>query len=572
MPTLQISTGEKNFDVTLSAEGVVCAGRQRGNDIVLEDKLASRRHCEFRIQDGLVVLKDLGSHNGTYVGPNRVSEAILSFGDTARIGTSTIRVMPDEADIDDTDALPTADVVVDDKPDLTDATHPAVTALATRVIGTGPLTRQLAPLMTKCMNGPPVASAPKSVNHIRLLDKTLKSLSVEDDKDSKPAAALLAFRQLLFAAFRARATDLHIDPKGELYQLRFRIDGLLHTVGEITPKMGATVLNVIKVLCHADIAKKQLVQEGNFAAELPDRRVDFRISLTPSTHGQKLALRFLDKQTVPDRFEELGMELRATAELKRILSQDSGMVIVSGPTGSGKTTTLYTALRGIDAKTRNIVTIEDPVEYQLEDTTQISIDIKNNMTFATVLGTVMRQDPDVILVGEIRDQGTAQMAMQAAMTGHLVLTTVHARDSVSTIFRLLDLGIEPFMVANSVTMTIAQRLVRRLCDNCRKPYRPEPKTIVSLGLEGRQIDKFYHHIGCAHCMDTGYRGRLAVYEMLSFSPQLRDVIMTKPTIREIRNAAGEWMFRTLRGSALGRVIEGQTTVEEVDRVAAEHTL
>ena len=248
------------------------------------------------------------------------------------------------------------------------------------------------------------------------------------------------------------------------------------------------------------------------------------------------------------------------------------MIIVAGPTGSGKTTTLYTALRTIDAEKRNIVTIEDPVEYNLDNTTQISIDPRHDLTFSTVLATVMRQDPDVILVGEIRDMETAKMAMQAAMTGHLVLTTVHARDSVGTIFRLLDLGVEPYLVANAVSMTIAQRLVRALCPNCKRGYRPDAKQIVALGLEGRQFDRFYDAVGCAQCMKTGYRGRLALFEMLTFGPQLRDVIMTRPTIKDIRGAAGEWMFRTLRQSGMAKVMDGLTTVDEVERVTAADSI
>ncbi|MCK6483904.1 MAG: Flp pilus assembly complex ATPase component TadA [Phycisphaerae bacterium] len=567
MPIIEVTAGGQKQRFTLG-DAPLSVGRMQGNDVVIEDALASRRHCTFTLKDGIVVLKDLSSHNGTYIGPNKVSEAILSFGDVVRIGKTTMRLLPDEVD-QDAPSLPTADIVLDEAQTrtVTKQAHPAVTALATKVIGTGPLTRQLAPLMQACISAPPVPGCPRSIDELGLLDRQSRPLRIDAQKQAKPAEALMAFRQLLYAAFRSRATDLHIEPKAEAYQLRFRIDGLLHSVGEISPKMGATVLNVVKVLCQADIAKKAIVQEGSFAIELPERRVDMRVSLTPSTHGQKLALRFLDKATVPDRFDELGMEPAAVAEIRRICAQDAGMVIVAGPTGSGKTTTLYTALKTIDANTRNIVTIEDPVEYRLENTTQISIDPKHELTFATVLATVMRQDPDVILVGEIRDQETAQMAMQAAMTGHLVLTTVHARDSVSTIFRLLDLGVEPFLCANAVSMTISQRLVRRLCTKCKRPFRPDARSIVALGLEGRQIEKFYAAVGCPQCMNTGYHGRLALFEMLTFTPQLRDVILTKPTIREIRAASGEWMFRTLRGSGLNKVIEGHTTVDEVERVA-----
>jgi general secretion pathway protein E len=294
--------------------------------------------------------------------------------------------------------------------------------------------------------------------------------------------------------------------------------------------------------------------------------VDFRVNLTPSVHGQKLALRFLDKATVPTQFENLGMDLDSVAELSRVCRQDAGMVILAGPTGCGKTTTLYTALQTIDVETRNIVTIEDPVEYELVGTTQISIDPRHDLTFSSVLSSVLRQDPDVILVGEIRDHETAKMAMQAATTGHLVLTTLHARDTVGTVFRLLDLGVEAFLIANSVTMCISQRLVRVLCPDCKRPYSPDAEMIRRMKLEGRPHGSFYAPVGCKKCMGIGYRGRMALFEVLMFNAQVRDVILTAPTISEIRRAAGEWMFQTLTESGYRKIIEGITTIQEIDRV------
>ncbi|MFQ5412477.1 MAG: GspE/PulE family protein, partial [Phycisphaerae bacterium] len=358
-----------------------------------------------------------------------------------------------------------------------------------------------------------------------------------------------------------------VEPKGDTFTLRFRIDGLMHNVGAITTRMGISILNVIKILCEVDIAKKSIVQEGNFAVELISRRVDFRVNLTPTVHGQKLALRILDKGAVPDQFDELGMAEGVAREFNRICSQDAGMVILAGPTGSGKTTTLYTALKSISAETRNIVTIEDPVEYELAGTTQISIDPRHDLTFASALGSVLRQDPDVILVGEIRDQETARIAMQAATTGHLVLTTLHARDTVGTIFRLLDLGVEPFLIASAVTMCLSQRLVRTLCDNCKRPYRPDARQIRQMGLEGRTYGQFYDSVGCQRCMNVGFQGRSALFEILLFNAQLRDVILTQPTISDIRKAAGEWMFETLTECGYRKVIDGTTTLKEIDRVS-----
>ncbi|MFH1419042.1 MAG: ATPase, T2SS/T4P/T4SS family [Planctomycetota bacterium] len=572
MPKLEIKT--KGSKKTIAFKGSrLTIGRQSDNDIVLEDRVASRRHCVLEQVGGGFKLIDLKSHNGTWLGENRILEAPLEFGEAFRIGGTYIRLLPDEASRAAAKSLPVAEIIVEEevieeRPRPSSRPVDVADRLTARSMVAGPLSKQLAPLMEACIKVPVPEGAPQVAGDVRLLNRKSEPISIERGAKSRPAEALLAFRQLLLAAFRARSTDIHIEPKSDVFALRLRIDGLLHPVGEVTKKMGVAILNVIKVLCELDIAKRSIVQEGGFAVELPSRRVDFRISFTPTVHGQKLALRFLDKGAVPDQFENLGMDLDAVAELTRICEQDAGMIILSGPTGSGKTTTLYTALKTINAETRNIVTIEDPVEYDLADTTQISIDPVHNLTFASVLSSILRQDPDVILVGEIRDQETAKMAMQAATTGHLVLTTLHARDTVGTVFRLLDLGVEPFLIANAVSMCMSQRLVRILCPNCKRPYRPGASLVRRMSLENRPYGDFYQAVGCKQCMDVGYRGRMALFELLSFSSLVRDVVLTSPTISDIRKAAGEWMFQSLADSGYRKVIEGVTTFEEVDRVSS----
>ena len=568
MPNIEIRVGSDKRIVPFKGPAMTI-GRAPENDIVVEDRVASRRHCVIEQAGAGFRLKDLDSHNGTWIGDNRVLEANLGFGDLLRIGATLIRLLPDELESPPRKKkLPTAEIIEESPEELPlsspDRTKVATT-LAARSMVTGPLSRQLAPLMEACVNVPVPKGAPSVAKDIRLLNRRSETLAV--DKRSKPAEALEALRQLMFAAFRTAATDIHIEPKAEIYAVRFRIDGQLHPVGEITTKMATTILNVVKVLCEIDIAKKGIVQEGGFAVELPDRRVDFRINFTPTVHGQKLALRFLDKSTVPSQFENLGMDLDTVAEFTRVCQQDAGMIILAGPTGSGKTTTLYTALQTIDARTRNIVTVEDPVEYELASTTQISIDPMHHVTFASVLTSVLRQDPDVILVGEIRDHDTAKLAMQAATTGHLVLTTLHARDTIGTIFRLLDLGVEAFLIANSVTICVSQRLVRVLCPTCKRAYRPDAGMIRRMRLEDRPHGDFFEAVGCKKCMNTGYRGRIALFETLMFNAQVRDVILTRPTIADIRKAAGEWMFSTLMESGYRKVIEGVTSVPEVERVS-----
>ena len=572
MPRLEI-TSDKHGKQSVPFDGAsVAIGRQAGNDVVIDDVKASRRHCIIKQSKGTFRLKDLDSQNGTWVGQNRVSEGILALGDVLRIGSTFIRLLPDEVEVAAGEKLPTAAIVIEEDeeelpPSGVDRSN-VQTTLAVRAVGAGPLSKQLAPLMEATVNMPLAEGAPQTLADVVLLDRQSRPVVIDKRKKARPSEAIEAFRQLLFAAFRTRATDIHIEPRPDVYTLRFRIDGAMHGVGECSVKIGFAVLNIIKILCQVDIAKRNIVQEGNFAIELPARRVDLRVSMTPTVHGQKLALRFLDKASVPDQFENLGMELDAVTEFRRVINQDAGLIIIAGPTGSGKTTTLYTALKSVDAKSRNVVTIEDPVEYELEYASQISIDPGHDLTFASVLSSVLRQDPDVILVGEIRDPETAKMAMQAAMTGHMVLTTVHARDSVGTIFRLLDLEVEPFLIANSVSLCLSQRLVRVLCPDCKRPYKPDAALVRRLKLEDRPHGNFYAPVGCRRCMNVGYRGRMALFELLVFNEQLRDVVLTQPTIADIRRAAGEWMFRTLADSGFRKVIEGSSSVEEVERIVS----
>ncbi len=571
MPKIEIKTKDGRKTVSFTGSRLTI-GRQSDNNIVLQDRVASRRHCVLEANNNGFTLIDLKSHNGTWLGENRIIEAPLAVGDTFRIGGTYIRLLPNQTPEAVPEDLPVAEIIVEeelieDRPRPSSRPMDISDRLTVRAMVAGPLSKQLAPLMEACIKVPIPEGAPQVAGDVRLLNRKSEPISLDRAEKSRPAEALLAFRQMLFAAFRVRSTDIHFEPKSDIFAMRFRIDGLLHPVGEVTKKMGLAIMNVIKVLSDIDIAKRSIVQEGSFAIELPNRRVDFRISFTPTVHGQKLALRFLDKGAVPDQFENLGMDLDSVAELMRLCEQDAGMIILSGPTGSGKTTTLYTALKTIDAETRNIVTIEDPVEYDLANTTQISIDPVHDLTFASVLSSILRQDPDVILVGEVRDNETAKMAMQAATTGHLVLTTLHARDTVGTVFRLLDLGVEPFLIANAISMCISQRLVRILCPNCKRPYRPGASLVRRMNLENRPYGDFYQAVGCKQCMDVGYRGRMALFEMLSFSSLVRDVILTSPTISELRKAAGEWMFQSLADSGYRKVIEGVTTFEEVDRVS-----
>lgn len=585
MASLEITDRESKR--TIALDRPTCRiGRDKKSDVVIDEPAASRNHCVIERSGDVFVLKDLGSRNGTWVGTERVSECRLEPGSIFRIGNWFFRLVEETDDDVAVDVVtvpplgtrpPDRSRPATERPrDRESEPTPAPAAMPTSVddragewrlpegsVG-GPLARQLEPLLSAGTIG---KHAPAAARDVRLLDRHGKRLKTIDDSEHRAGAGMQALQTLIFAALRARATDIHIEPKTAGYAIRVRIDGLLHPLPDLAQPLAVAMLNVVKVLCEIDISRRGIVQEGSFVADLPDRRISFRASYTPVLTGQKLALRLLDTASVPNSFEELGMDADLADEIRRLCNQDAGMIIVSGPTGSGKTTTLYTALKCVDVNRRNLVTIEDPIEYRLDRATQISIDPVHDVTFASVMRTLVRQDPNVLLVGEIRDRETAELAMQAAGTGHLVLTTVHARDTIGTVFRLLDLGVEPTQIANSVSLAISQRLVRVLCSHCKRSYRPDARLVRELRIDERQSGTLFAPVGCTHCLQTGYTGRLAVFEVLRFTPQLRDVVLTRPTVGELRRAAGDWLFRTLTDSVRRKLLVGLTSIEEVDRVA-----
>jgi general secretion pathway protein E len=300
---------------------------------------------------------------------------------------------------------------------------------------------------------------------------------------------------------------------------------------------------------------------------VPGRRVDYRVSLTPSMHGQKLVIRVLDSAGAPSRMHELGLVPWMYEKLRSIAIKDAGLLLACGPTGSGKTTTLYSCLRELDVDHRNAITIEDPVEYYLEGCTQIPIDHDQGNTFANILRSVLRQDPDVIFVGEIRDTETATVAMQAAMTGHLVYSTVHAKDTISSVFRLLDLGVESYLVANALSLILAQRLIRVLCPTCKRPIKPTPGQAMKMGHQVEGLAKIHVPAGCRRCLRTGFIGRRAVFELLEINDSMRDVILKTPTIQAMREIADQGLFMSLQQFGYHLVAEGLSSMDEVERVS-----
>ena len=368
-------------------------------------------------------------------------------------------------------------------------------------------------------------------------------------------------------AVRVRASDIHIEPMQHGVRVRFRIDGLLQEIMTVSKDYQRPLISRIKIVAGLDIAERRVPQDGRCTMMSPQGEFDFRVSTYPSVFGEKVVIRLLDKSSVRIDMQRLGMGEDIVELLKHKVDEPQGLVLVTGPTGSGKTTTLYAALNHLNAIHRNIVTIEDPVEYQLPGITQANVNPLAGVTFAAGLRSILRQDPDVILVGEVRDTETANIAIESALTGHLVLTSLHSNDSAAALTRLIDMGVEPFLVGASITASVAQRLLRIICPNCQHTYKPDPQLLERLGLP---LDHEYvQGVGCETCTKTGYRGRMGIYELMDVTPEIRKMILSGANATEIRDHASTHGMRTLRQDAIHRVLSGKTTVEEVVRVTSD---
>lgn len=373
---------------------------------------------------------------------------------------------------------------------------------------------------------------------------------------------------ILFEAVKGRASDVHVQPYEDRLVVRMRIDGVLCDAFDVPKGLQEEVVSRIKVLGHMNIAEKRLPQDGRATVQMGDRMVDLRIASLPTSYGERVVLRVLDKSARLYTLAQLGMEPREMAAFRELIGLEHGMILVTGPTGSGKSTTLYAALQEINTKDRNVLTLEDPIEYQLEGISQTQINEKKGMTFARGLRNVLRQDPDIIMVGEIRDQETAVMAIQSALTGHLVFSTLHTNDAASAVTRLLDLGIEPYLVASSLTAVLAQRLVRRVCPQCAAPQPPSAVDLQQLGISRSElgVEQVWRGKGCPACRLSGFRERLGIYELLLVDDAIRTRIQGRANATEIRDAAVEKGMRLLREDGLMKIRSGATTIDEVNRV------
>jgi len=408
------------------------------------------------------------------------------------------------------------------------------------------------------------------------IDQTLEVMTEESDVDtnelrsaSEEAPVVRLVNLILIDAIKRRASDIHIESYERSFRVRYRVDGVLHEIMRPPLKLRNAIVSRIKIMSQLDIAERRLPQDGRIKLKLADgKECDFRVSVLPCLFGEKVVLRLLDKSNLQTDMTKLGFDEAELKKFKHAIHQPFGMVLVTGPTGSGKTTTLYSALTELNKVTENVSTAEDPVEFNLEGINQVQMNDAIGLTFASVLRSFLRQDPDVLMVGEVRDFETAEIAIKAALTGHMVLSTLHTNDAPSTINRLLNMGVEPFMVTAALNLIAAQRLVRRVCSECKAPHSLDRAACLEAGMSGEAFDKatFMKGAGCKTCGDSGYKGRVAIYEIMPISEALKDAVLQGCSASELKKVAVEDGLQTLRMSALNKLALGQTTLEEVLRV------
>ncbi len=405
---------------------------------------------------------------------------------------------------------------------------------------------------------------------VTLIEEAIEDIGdVEEIAGQSPIIRLVNY--VIFNAVKEGASDIHIEPSERCMRVRYRIDGRLHKALEVPQHLLGAVTSRIKIMASMDISERRLPQDGRIHVMLEGRKIDLRISTFPATHGEKTVIRVLDTRSVSLNLEDLGFAEDVLDLLRQNIQAPNGIVLVTGPTGSGKSTTLYAALNAISSMENNVCTVEDPIEYHLPLINQFQVQTKIGMTFPKALRTLLRQDPDVIMVGEVRDEETARTAIQAALTGHMVFSTLHTNDACSAITRLINMGVEPYLIGAALNMVLAQRLVRRICSKCRAKYEPARNIRKALERMGHDFPEYYKGMGCRTCRNTGYKGRLGIHELLVVSDVMRDAIVADPTIGNLRKIALRDNIITLGHDGFRKVREGITTVEEIFHIVGDIT-
>jgi len=387
-------------------------------------------------------------------------------------------------------------------------------------------------------------------------------------KQAEKSRGFVAAKELIYDAIMRRATDVHMEPKEDEYSARYRIDGVMYPTEPFDRTMGESIINIFKVLGAMDITEKRKPQDGSFRAQLEKRLIDFRAASQGTREGEKLSLRILDQANSVSKLEQLGMRKQMQEQLREIINQPHGMFLSCGPTGAGKSTTLYAVLNELDSYQQNIITVEDPVEYKIANVTQIEVNVKAGNTFPNALRSILRQDPDIVMIGEIRDAETAKIACQAANTGHMVFSTVHANDTISALYRVVDLGVEPFLLSSALSAILGQRLVRKLCDDCKEKYAPKPELLKQAGLPADKVDAFYRppsnsDAPCPNCTGLGYKGRMGVFELLVITERLKDMIRENAPVSAIRAEARKNGMLYMKEEGLRLVVKGSTSMQEL---------
>lgn len=414
----------------------------------------------------------------------------------------------------------------------------------------------------------------KVMGDIKGEDLSMIATEFESPRDllelTEEAPIIRLLNALLLEAVKEKASDIHIEPYENGIDVRFRVDGILSKVLNPPKIIHDALISRIKIIAGLDIAEKRLPQDGRINLLIGGKNIDIRVSIIPTAVGERAVLRLLDRQVGVLNLDMLGFNQSTLDTFKKLLSRQNGIILVTGPTGSGKTTTLYASLLRLNTEDRNIITVEDPVEYQLNGIGQMQVNPKIGLTFATGLRSILRQDPDIMMVGEIRDRETAEIAVHASLTGHLVLSTLHTNDAPSAITRLIDMGIEPFLVASSLICVLAQRLIRVVCPHCKEPYIPSDQELSYLNIEKHNPSRLYHGKGCEKCLGKGYLGRTGLYELLEINNKIRTMIVDRSDAQAIKEEARKSGFRNLQENAIEKIITGTTTTEEVIRLTHEN--
>ncbi len=449
-----------------------------------------------------------------------------------------------------------------------------LTSLNPEVLVAGPsgLNRALDQIYGKIRQAGEVEEAVESIKVISGDEEDREEVDLSPDKVSTEDAPIVKLVNLILQeAIKERATDIHLEPQQNVVIVRIRIDGVLQTI--MTPPLSSLsgLVTRIKILSNLNIAERRLPQDGRFTIKASKREIDVRVAVLPTVYGEKIVLRLLDKSGFGFNLKGLGFEDKMYPIFRRVIAQPYGMVVVSGPTGSGKSTSLYASIKEIKNEATNITTVEDPVEYQMDGINQVQVHESIGLTFASSLRSILRQDPDILLIGEIRDEETADIAVKFSLTGHLVFSTVHANDAASTITRLLDIGVKPFLVGSCLNLVMAQRLIRTICDNCKEEYSPTNEELDRINLEKSRLNgkSLFYGKGCSHCRNTGYHGRTGIFELIPMSRAIRGLVFDNTNEDVIRQKALEEGMINLRESGIEKVLNGVTTISEVLRSTVE---